>query len=75
VLIPAAFRKALGINPCDEIILSLEEDGLRITKMKCAVSHCQLMDPFPASGFRVNYPTWKAVRFWKKRLPCDGVTA
>ena len=41
VVIPAAFRKALGINPGDEVILSLEEDGLRITTMKRRIERAQ----------------------------------
>jgi len=34
VVIPAPFRKALGINPGDEVILRLEGDELRITTLK-----------------------------------------
>ena len=34
VVIPASFRKALGINPGDEILLRLEEDELRISTLK-----------------------------------------
>jgi AbrB family looped-hinge helix DNA binding protein len=34
VVIPASFRKALGINPGDEVILRLHDDELRITTMK-----------------------------------------
>lgn len=41
VVIPAAFRKALGINPGDEVILSLEEDELRITTMKGRIERAQ----------------------------------
>ncbi len=41
VVIPAAFRKALGINPGDEVILSLEEDELRITTMKRRIERAQ----------------------------------
>jgi AbrB family looped-hinge helix DNA binding protein len=41
VVIPAAFRKALGINPGDEIILSLDEDELRITTMKRRIERAQ----------------------------------
>jgi AbrB family looped-hinge helix DNA binding protein len=33
-VIPASFRKALGINPGDEIVLRLEDDELRITTQK-----------------------------------------
>lgn len=41
VVIPASFRKALGINPGDEVILSLEEDELRITTMKRRIERAQ----------------------------------
>ncbi len=34
VVIPAAFRKALGINPGDEVILRLEDDELRISTLR-----------------------------------------
>lgn len=41
VVIPASFRKALGINPGDEIILSLAGDELRITTMKRRIERAQ----------------------------------
>ena len=34
VVIPAQFRKALGISAGDEVVLRLEEDELRITTPK-----------------------------------------
>lgn len=34
VVIPASFRKALGISPGDEVLLRLEDDELRITTQK-----------------------------------------
>jgi AbrB family looped-hinge helix DNA binding protein len=34
VVIPASFRKALGINPGDEVILRLEDDELRISTLR-----------------------------------------
>lgn len=34
VVIPASFRKALGINAGDEVVLSLENDELRITTLR-----------------------------------------
>lgn len=34
VVIPASFRKALGINAGDEVVLRLEDDELRITTLK-----------------------------------------
>jgi AbrB family looped-hinge helix DNA binding protein len=41
VVIPASFRKALGIKPGDQVILSLEEDELRITTMKRRIERAQ----------------------------------
>lgn len=41
IVIPASFRKALGVNPGDEVILSLEEDELRITTMKRRIERAQ----------------------------------
>jgi AbrB family looped-hinge helix DNA binding protein len=41
VVIPAAFRKALGINPGDEVVLRLEDDELRITTMKRRIEQAQ----------------------------------
>ncbi len=34
VVIPASFRKALGIRPGDEVLLRLEDDELRITTQR-----------------------------------------
>lgn len=34
VVIPAAFRKALGINVGDEVVLRMEHDEIRITTLK-----------------------------------------
>jgi len=34
VVIPASFRKALGINVGDEVVLRIEDDELRISTMK-----------------------------------------
>ncbi len=34
VVIPAAFRQALGISPGDEVVLRVEDDELRISTMK-----------------------------------------
>jgi AbrB family looped-hinge helix DNA binding protein len=41
VVIPASFRKALGINPGDEVILRIEDDELRITTMKRRIERAQ----------------------------------
>jgi AbrB family looped-hinge helix DNA binding protein len=34
LVIPAAYRKALGVKPGDEVILRMEDDAVRITTMK-----------------------------------------
>jgi AbrB family looped-hinge helix DNA binding protein len=34
IVIPASYRKALGIKAGDEVILRMEDDELRITTMK-----------------------------------------
>lgn len=41
VVIPAAFRKALGIHPGDEILLELDDHELRITTMKLRIERAQ----------------------------------
>ena len=41
VVIPAAFRKALGIHIGDEVVLRMEDDELRITTLKRRVERAQ----------------------------------
>ena len=41
VVIPASFRKALGINAGDEVVLRLEDDELRITTLKHRIAKAQ----------------------------------
>ncbi|HSZ60997.1 MAG TPA: AbrB/MazE/SpoVT family DNA-binding domain-containing protein [Terriglobales bacterium] len=41
VVIPASFRKALGINAGDEVVLRIEKDELRIMTMKSRVERAQ----------------------------------
>ena len=41
VVIPASFRKALGINAGDEVLLRLEDNGLRIITLKGRVQTAQ----------------------------------
>jgi AbrB family looped-hinge helix DNA binding protein len=41
VVIPASFRKALGIHPGDEVIVRLDEDEVRITTMKKRIERVQ----------------------------------
>lgn len=41
VVIPAAFRKALGIRAGDEVMLRLEDDELRIATLKRRIERAQ----------------------------------
>ena len=41
VVIPASFRKALGINVGDEVVLRLQDDELRITTQQRRVQRAQ----------------------------------
>jgi AbrB family looped-hinge helix DNA binding protein len=41
VVIPASFRKALGIHAGDEIVLRIEDDELRITTLKGRIERAQ----------------------------------
>ena len=41
VVIPVSFRKALGINIGDEVVLRMEDDELRITTLKRRVERAQ----------------------------------
>ena len=43
VVIPASFRKALGIEAGDEVILRLEDDELRMTTMERRIRAAQHM--------------------------------
>jgi len=41
VVIPASFRKALGINVGDEVLLRLQDDELRITTQQRRIQRAQ----------------------------------
>jgi AbrB family looped-hinge helix DNA binding protein len=41
LVIPAAFRNALGINPGDEVVLRIEDDELRITTLRQRIAQAQ----------------------------------
>lgn len=41
VVIPASFRKALGINVGDEVLLRVEDDELRITTQQRRIRRAQ----------------------------------
>ena len=40
-MIPARFRKALGIKPGDRVVVRLEEDALRVYSQAAALRHLQ----------------------------------
>jgi len=41
IVIPASYRKALGVKAGDEVILRMEDDELRITTMKRRIERAQ----------------------------------
>jgi AbrB family looped-hinge helix DNA binding protein len=41
IVIPAAFRKALGIEVGDEVVLRVQDDELRITTQQRRIHHAQ----------------------------------
>ncbi len=41
VVIPASFRKALGMRAGDEVVLRIEDDELRITTLKRRIERAQ----------------------------------
>ncbi len=41
VVIPSSFRKALGIEVGDEVVLRIEDDELRITTQQCRIQRAQ----------------------------------
>jgi AbrB family looped-hinge helix DNA binding protein len=43
VVIPAAFRRRLGLKPGDSLILRLDENGVRIESRRAAVRAAQRM--------------------------------
>jgi AbrB family looped-hinge helix DNA binding protein len=49
LVIPAALRQALGINPGDELMLRLEDDELRISTMQHNIEPGKLQQ-LPSAG-------------------------
>lgn len=43
LVIPAAFRKALGIKPGDEVVLALEENEIRVLSTRHAIARAQAL--------------------------------
>lgn len=43
IVIPAQYRKALGIKPGDEVILALEDTGVRLYTRRQAIKDAQAL--------------------------------
>ena len=43
LVIPAAYRKALGIQPGDEVLLTLEDGEIRVVSTRQAVARAQTL--------------------------------
>lgn len=43
IVIPAHMRKALGVEPGDEVMLKVENDGIRVTSRKLALARLRKM--------------------------------
>lgn len=43
VVIPAAYRRALGLEPGDEVVLSLEDGKVRITTTEQLIQNAQAL--------------------------------
>lgn len=43
LIIPAAYRKALGLKPGDEVVLFLEEDEIRVVGAHQAIARAQAL--------------------------------
>ena len=43
LVIPAAYRKALGLKPGDEVLLTLEEGEIRVVSTRQAIARAQTL--------------------------------
>jgi AbrB family looped-hinge helix DNA binding protein len=43
LVIPAAYRKALGIKPGDEVLVTLEDGEIRVVSTRQAIARAQLL--------------------------------
>ena len=41
LVVPAAYRKALGLRPGDEVVIRLEDDELRISSVRSALARAR----------------------------------
>lgn len=55
IVLPAAFRRALGVAEGDELVLILEDDGLRILSLSAAIRRAQaLVRRYVPEGARLS---------------------
>jgi AbrB family looped-hinge helix DNA binding protein len=55
IVLPAAYRKALGVAQGDELVLILEEDALRIMSLSAAIRRAQaLVRQYIPEGTRLS---------------------
>ena len=52
VVLPSAYRKALGVGVGDAVVVTLEDDGLRIMTLAAAVGRSQALVKRYVSGRR-----------------------
>ena len=43
IVIPAKYRKAMGLNPGDEVLLTLEDDELKLVSTRRAIARAQAL--------------------------------
>jgi AbrB family looped-hinge helix DNA binding protein len=43
IVIPAVFREALGLSPGDEVLLRLEEDGVKVSGVRQALARARAL--------------------------------
>jgi AbrB family looped-hinge helix DNA binding protein len=43
IVIPSKYRKAMGLNPGDEVLLTLEDDELKIVSTRKAIARAQAL--------------------------------
>jgi bifunctional DNA-binding transcriptional regulator/antitoxin component of YhaV-PrlF toxin-antitoxin module len=52
LVLPSAYRRALGVGVGDEVVVTLEDDGLRIMTLGAAVKRSQALVSRYVSGRR-----------------------
>jgi AbrB family looped-hinge helix DNA binding protein len=55
VVIPAEYRKALGIKVGDHVVIELQDDELRVRSRRAAIRSCR---PWSANTSRTRVARW-----------------